>query len=380
MLLNHLFESYGAAAGVETIKQLLHAVKDGKDIDLKVGPEMTPITYPEARYLLSFFKANRHLGDGVAKYFGDPNWVIGKLEKRDAIQSPDRLNKFDIERMKDVQKDKVLDLEEINVDHDDERHNKKRMAEETYKGWKYETDIIDYDDNRKISHTAKKDGKRVDIDWSPYSHMSDEEFKTWVDLDMPTRKDVDSIGPLDAEDLASMMKTKLGTKARLTQEDSDVPPATRDYITKTIAKKIKPGLDPDGEEFEKEAYLYHTSELGKRDLMAKGGNWKAYYDAIKWWYKNTNESVEEAKKDDDITKKLDSKTKVALKKAQMKTAGITKGDPVAAMAMDLEKDVKRLDKENDKEEADIAAQDLVDKYHTQELEQLKKMLDSILKK
>jgi len=587
MLLNHLFESYGAAAGVETIKQLLHAVKDGKDIDLKVGPEMTPITYPEARYLLSFFKANRHLGDGVAKYFGDPNWVIGKLEKRDAIQSPDRLNKFDIERMKDVQKDKVLDLEEINVDHDDERHNKKRMAEEAYKGWEYETDIIDYDDNRKISHTAKKDGKRVDIDWSPYNYMSDEEFKTWVDLDMPTRKDVDSIGPLDAEDLASMMKTKLGTKARLAQEDkmgaidvdssientpeqwnawiktlpqqlaqefiderpnpdqmdindftklkptsntpisidvrrligqpwvqklikqtpkevvsainkkygtnvqpgivydqnpdryfkyaqmpaatakpsvmangeiifgvgrliaallrgdkaikvwnlkestqegqldeilpalgaiagramvgraasplvkkvagaagsavgseiekkfeedSDVPPATQDYITKTIAKKIKPGLDPDGEEFEKEAYLYHTSELGKRDLLAKGGNWKAYYDAIKWHYTNANESVEEAKKEDDITKKLDPKTKVALKKAQMKTAGITKGDPVAAMAMGLEKDVKRLDKENDKEEADIAAQDLVDKYHTQELEQLKKMLDSILKK
>ena len=305
MLLNHLFESYGAAAGVETIKQLLHAVKDGKDIDLKVGPEMTPITYPEARYLLSFFKANRHLGDGVAKYFGDPNWVLGKLEKRDATMSPDRLNKFDVERMKDVQKDKVLDLEEIHVDHDDERHNKKRMAEEAYKGWEYETDIIDYDDNRKINHTAKKDGKEVSIDWSPYNYMSDEEFKTWVDLDMPDRKAVDSIGPLSSDDLASLMKTKLGTKARLAQE---------------------------------------------------------------------------AKKEDDITKKLDPKTKVALKKAQMKTAGITKGDPVAAMAMDLEKDVKRLDKENDKEEADIAAQDLVDKYHTQELEQLKKMLDSILKK
>ena len=428
MLINQLFEAYGAAAGVETIRQLIHAVKDGKDIDLKVGPEMTPITYPEARYLLGFFKANRHLGDGVAKYFGDPNWVIGKLEKRDAIQSPDRLNKFDIERMKDVQKDKVLDLEEIHVDHDDQRNNKKRMAEEAYKGWEYETDIIDYDDNRKISHTAKKGDQEVSIDWSPYSHMSDEEFKTWVDLDMPTRKDVDSVGPLSSEDLESMMKTKLGTKARLSQEgqldeilpalgamagramvgraasplvkkvagaagsavgseiekkfeeDSDVPPATRDYMTKVIAGKIKPGLDPDGSEFEEQAYLYHTSELGRRDLMAKGSNWKAYYDAIKWHYMNANESVEEAKKDDDVTKKLDPKTKVALKKQQMKTAGITKGDPIAAMAMGLEKDVDRLDKENDREEADIAAQDLVDKYHTQELEQLKKMLDSILKK
>lgn len=45
MLINQLFEAYGAAAGVETIRQLIHAVKDGKDIDLKVGPEMTPITY-----------------------------------------------------------------------------------------------------------------------------------------------------------------------------------------------------------------------------------------------------------------------------------------------------------------------------------------------
>jgi len=355
MLINQLFEAYGAAAGVETIKQLLHAVKDGKDIDLKVGPEMTPITYPEARYLLSFFKANRHLGDGVAKYFGDPNWVIGKLEKRDAIQSPDRLNKFDIERMKDVQKDKVLDLEEINVDHDDERHNKKRMAEEAYKGWEYETDIIDYDDNRKISHTAKKDGKRVDIDWSPYNYMSDEEFKTWVDLDMPTRKDVDSIGPLDAEDLASMMKTKLGTKARLAQEEEQLDellPALGAMAGRAMVGRA-------------------ASPLVKRMAGAAGS---AVGSEIE------KKFDEEAKKEDDITKKLDPKTKVALKKAQMKTAGVTKGDPVAAMAMGLEKDVKRLDKENDKEEADIAAQDLVDKYHTQELEQLKKMLDSILKK
>ena len=377
MLINQLFEAYGAAAGVETIKQLLHAVKDGKDIDLKVGPEMTPITYPEARYLLSFFKANRHLGDGVAKYFGDPNWVIGKLEKRDAIQSPDRLNKFDIERMKDVQKDKVLDLEEINVDHDDERHNKKRMAEEAYKGWEYETDIIDYDDNRKISHTAKKDGKRVDIDWSPYNYMSDEEFKTWVDLDMPTRKDVDSIGPLDAEDLASMMKTKLGTKARLAQEEEQLDEllpalgamAGRAMVGRAASPLVKRMAGAAGSAVGSEIEKKFTDE----DKCPVTGEPECHCNDEK-------KEVEEAKKEDDITKKLDPKTKVALKKAQMKTAGITKGDPVAAMAMGLEKDVKRLDKENDKEEADIAAQDLVDKYHTQELEQLKKMLDSILKK
>jgi len=123
---------------------------------------------------------------------------------------------------------------------------------------------------------------------------------------MPTRKDVNSIGPLSPEDLAQLMKTKLGTKARLTQE--------------------------------------------------------------------------EAKKEDDVTKKMTGKQKIALQKAMMRNKAVTKGDPVAAMAMSLEKDVDRLDKENDKEEADIAAQALVDKFHTQELDALKKMLDNLIRK
>ena len=97
--------------------------------------------------------------------------------------------------------------------------------------------------------------------------------------------------------------------------------------------------------------------------------------AVKDELKKANED-----KKDDITKKLDPKTKVALKKQQMKTAGVTKGDPVAAMAMGLEKDVDRLDKENDEEEADIAAQAMVDKYHSQELDALKKMVDNLLRK
>jgi hypothetical protein len=365
MLINQLFEAYGAAAGVETIRQLIHAVKDGKDIDLKVGPEMTPITYPEARYLLGFFKANRHLGDGVAKYFGDPNWVIGKLEKRDAIQSPDRLNKFDIERMKDVQKDKVLDLEEIHVDHDDQRNNKKRMAEEAYKGWKYETDIEEFDDNRKISHTAKKGDQEVSIDWSPYNYMSDEEFKTWVDLDMPGRKDVNSIGPLHPEDLEQLMKTKLGTRARLAQEGkpTDIELDVLKYTDEQVAKAITIARGSDGD---------MTGATDRIEAIADG---LSNHSDVAKVLKIANEA-----KDDDITKKLDPKTKIALKKAQMKSAGLTKGDPIASLAYGLEKDVDRLDKENDQEEADIASQELVDKYHSQELEQLKKMLDSILKK
>ena len=458
MLVNHLFESsYGAKAGVETIRQLLHAVKDSKDIDLKVGPEMFPIEYGDARYLLSFFKANRHLGDGIAKKFGDANWVEQKLAKRDAIQSPDRLKDMDRERFKkeavkedptpkrrimdfdghsrywsgngeyqdaygdlydqlvpkkgkadtvegellravgriiyrhgndgdnfshgsyewiekhvgkfdhlDDMADKVVlyvlskkgdytpnnvdwvmdiadygpgehekDWEqvgcqncggtgEIEYENDDGQEDFEECdacdgngwieqtsesvepVTEDYKGWKYDSEVEDYDDNRKIFHYATKDGKKVDMDWSPYSTPTEEQFKTWVDLGMPTRKDVNSIGPLSPEDLAQLMKTKLGTKARLTQE--------------------------------------------------------------------------EAKKEDDVTKKMTGKQKIALQKAMMRNKAVTKGDPVAAMAMSLEKDVDRLDKENDKEEADIAAQALVDKFHTQELDALKKMLDNLIRK
>lgn len=76
-------------------------------------------------------------------------------------------------------------------------------------------------------------------------------------------------------------------------KEDNRPHATADYITKVVAGKITPGLDPDGEEFEDQAYLYHTSQLGRQNLLSKGGNWRAYYDAIKWWYKNMNESVEE---------------------------------------------------------------------------------------
>ena len=297
--------------------------------------------------------------------------------------------------------------------------------------------------------------------------------------------------------LDDLVHATFGKRQDEVKEDSDVPHATRDYITKVIAGKIKPGLDPDGKEFEDEAYLYHTSELGRRDLMAKGGNWKAYYDAIKWWYKNTNESVEEGlmlppkmeykgwtyskdveeyednrkishsatkdgkevsmdwspystptekefklwidlgmptrkdvnsigpldnddlmalaktkrgtagllqqeAKDDDEgldQSKLDAKTKMLLKKAKVQYGAQAKGDPLASLTQyvaqadsDINQDVDRLDKENDREEADIAAQDAVDKthdkeignnslkdrYQDQEIERLKKDLQKLL--
>ena len=600
MLVNHLFESgYGAAAGVETIRQLLHAVKDSKDIDLKVGPEMFPIEYGDARYLLSFFKANRHLGDGIAEKFGDANWVEQKLAKRDAAQSPDRLNKFDLERM---------------------AHKDREKAYEGYKGWEYSSYDEDYGDVMKKSHVAKKDGKEVSIDWSPYDKMSDEQFKTWVDLGMPTRKDVNSIGPLSPEDLEQLMKTKLGTKARLVKEEKcpccgdeivngkcgcgpecphcggkphvkegtwhipDTPELVQglnkwfkqdrpvgknaELIQKSLGAfigddglyddleavaKVSPNIDgrslvmtwindhmPEiadamqgktgfvmyedsgnyvdlddstdkywnkqgkySKEYEKlhnelvpgmgkadtiegevlraasKIYYRHFNDgdsftpasfdqlkpfigpvssyddLAEKAVLfalnAKGNyrpnehwdslermdygseyeddaDWddegedkvneydshnvgKGQYsdfevmraikvaqdyhddmthaiekiDAIKPGLSNHRAVKDELRKQnedkkDDITKKIDPKTRIALKKQQMKTAGVTKGDPVAAMAMGLEKDVDRLDKENDEEEADIAAQAMVDKFHTQELDALKKMVDNLLRK
>ena len=525
MILNNLFESrYGAAAGVETIRQLIHAVKDSKDIDLKVGPEQFPVSYGDARYLLQYWKANREGGDATAEYFGDANWIEAKLAKRDTVQSPDRLKQFD----------------------------KERFAESDYKGWKYSSYDEDYGDNRKTSHVATKDGKEVDIDWSPYNRMSDEQFKTWVDLGMPTRKDVDSIGPLQPEDLEALMKTKLGTRARLAQEGEDTEekcdccgneivngecgcgpecphcggkPHTKEsevneasfeityndpqfskprthtvkavnaksaeqkflsfgnpykildikkaekvnegtwhipdtpelvqglnkwfkqdrpvgknaeLIQKSLGQfigddalyddleavaQVNPNIDgrslvmtwindhmpeiADAMKGEKGFVMYEGEELGEYDSHNVGkGQYSDFeimraikvaqdyhddmthaiekIDAIKPGLSNHRAVKDELRRQnegkDDITKKLDPKTRVALKKQQMKTAGVTKGDPIAAMAMGLEKDVDRLDKENDEEEADIASQELVDKYHSQELDKIRKMLDTLLKR
>jgi len=109
---------------------------------------------------------------------------------------------------------------------------------------------------------------------------------------------------------------------------------------------------------------------------------------------------QEDKEEDAIdTKKLDAKTKIALKKAGLKYGAMTKGDPLASLVTfvadkDSEKtqDIDRLDQENDKEEADIAGQAQVDKkhdqaignnslkdrYQDQEIDQLKKALEKIL--
>ena len=646
MILNNLFESqYGAAAGVETIRQLVHAVKNSADIDLKVGPEMFPVNYGDARYLLQYWKANREGGDATAEYFGNANWIESKLAKRDHTMSPDRLKDMDQERMKSKDYDRMLGIDEYAVEPTspqdkqdklkslqallvDPNTNKdpqmkqaiqKRLAqlqedqtpkrrimdfdnhalywsgvgplakeytelqnklvpdsgkadtiegellravgkiiyrhgndgdhfshgsyafiekhvgkfdnlddmatkvvqyaldkkgqytpnpsfdwlatadygpgkyekdweleacqncggdgevsytndegeeeteecdhcdgegtheyiegsaqvkEETeyqlwwkgeeidsfaskeeavamqkeytmaykggvfikkakvkesffdprekkipsptsdnpvtkrveegyptdYKGWKYDIEYIEDEDTRKKLHSATKDGKQVSIDWSPYSNMSDEQFKTWIDLGMPGRKDVNSIGPLQPEDLEQLMKTKLGTRARLAQEDkpTDIELDVLKYTDEQVAKAITIARGSDGD------------MTGATDTIEAIADGLSNHPDVEKVLKIANEAKDS--EHSDITKKLDPKTKVALKKAQMKSAGLTKGDPIASLAFGLERDVDRLDKENDKEEADIASQELVDKYHSQELEALKKSLTDLLKK
>ena len=183
-----------------------------------------------------------------------------------------------------------------------------------YKGWKYNQDVEEYEDNRKISHSATKDGKEVSMDWSPYSTPTDEEFKLWVDLGMPTRKDVDSIGPLDKDDLLSLAKTKQGTHSLLQREDKDL------------------------------------NEIKRLSGLP----------------------INEDKKEDPLANLTDPKTKLDIMKAQVKNQGQSKGDPLAALAIELAKNVERLDKENDIEDAQIAAQDVIDKMHTDAINKLKK--------
>lgn len=96
------------------------------------------------------------------------------------------------------------------------------MRPTTYKGWTYKTYDEDYDDVIKISHVAKKGDKEVSVDWSPYNEMTSKDFALWIDLGMPTRDDVGSVGPLTHDDLMTLANTKQGTHKLLQKEDSSV--------------------------------------------------------------------------------------------------------------------------------------------------------------
>jgi hypothetical protein len=78
-----------------------------------------------------------------------------------------------------------------------------------YKGFKYETEKLEDEDTRKILHyVVSPSGKRADIDWNPWSYMTQEEFEMWLRAGMPSRKDVGSIGPLYRKDLDKLTAMK----------------------------------------------------------------------------------------------------------------------------------------------------------------------------
>lgn len=67
-------------------------------------------------------------------------------------------------------------------------HDMERDPMYEYKGYLYwEEDEYD-DDVIKTYHVVRKpDGGLTHVDWSPYSSMTLEDFKLWIDLDRPGR-------------------------------------------------------------------------------------------------------------------------------------------------------------------------------------------------
>jgi hypothetical protein len=73
-------------------------------------------------------------------------------------------------------------------------------------GWKYNAEEEDYGDALKIHHSAiSPKGEEVSIDFSPYQTMTKDLFKAWLDLGMPTRKDIGSNAPLNSDAIKSLL-------------------------------------------------------------------------------------------------------------------------------------------------------------------------------
>jgi len=490
MLIDHIFNkqtnesAYGAAAGVETIRQLIQSVKNSQDIDLKVGPEQFPVRYDEARYLLSLWKANRDGGDKTANLFGDVNWVQDKLEDRDYRMGPGKLKDIDQERMKDIQKDKVLNLEydshnvgagqysdfevmqaikiaqdnEDNMtgaiekieaikpglsDHravkhelqkvnencgkcpvtgEDECHCDDEEKEKNYRqpGFnnprKYTDDLgimgkkgkvkegledvkptdeqarqilnmlrVFFDDKEgyqdavaidAVEYLNSKGLLKDFINSLPYFDVDYEEFLDSYDKDFLEKR----FGITDAnesveEGMMRPMEYK-GWKYSSYEEDYDDVVKLSHVATKD-GKEVSMDWSPYSRPSEEDFALW--VDLGMPDRKAVNGIGPLDIDDLIQLAKDKPEVthsllVKEEDKDPVDQSKLDAKTKVALKKAGLKYGAQTKGDPLASLVTfvadkDSEKtqDIDRLDKENDKEEADIAAQDAVDKAHDKEI-------------
>lgn len=82
----------------------------------------------------------------------------------------------------------------------------------TYKGHVCEIWEDREEDNCKLFHdVTMPDGRQLCADISPYFTDSKVLVEMWIDLDYPTRKVINSIGPLNQKDLERLWKEKFPT-------------------------------------------------------------------------------------------------------------------------------------------------------------------------
>ena len=76
-----------------------------------------------------------------------------------------------------------------------------------YKGYVYQPyEDVEPEENVKIFHFVKTpDGREIQMDWSPYSTPTPEEFALWIELGMPDRI---GGGPLNHSDLLELNNRK----------------------------------------------------------------------------------------------------------------------------------------------------------------------------
>jgi hypothetical protein len=73
-------------------------------------------------------------------------------------------------------------------------------------GYKYEPETDDQGDVKKIYHyVIAPGGSRLEVDWSPYKHMTPDDLKLWIKLGMPKRV---GTGPLSSETLHNIANQK----------------------------------------------------------------------------------------------------------------------------------------------------------------------------
>jgi hypothetical protein len=124
----------------------------------------------------------------------DPNWKTLQA-KRTSNAAGSHLDKKKAEKQGETKHKKPIDVEEA-------------YGRPDFKvdGWTYISDVDEEEDNRKIFHTAiSPEGKRVDMDFSPYDRMDPTTFKLWLKLDRPGRQ---HSGPLDKEQIEKMAQIK----------------------------------------------------------------------------------------------------------------------------------------------------------------------------